>query len=97
MSVSNINSGIHVGVTQAHEKCAMKIKQRKKTNKNFFDDRKDFVWLLQKLDVTDVDELQVNNSSRYYLTSKQVNGHQKDGFSSVGARTGAIKPAMADT
>ena len=29
MSVSNINSGIHAGVTQAHEKCAMKIKERK--------------------------------------------------------------------
>ena len=24
------NSGIHVGVTQAHEECVMKIKERKK-------------------------------------------------------------------
>ena len=33
MSVLNINSGIHTGVTQAHEKCAMKMKEtRKKKN-----------------------------------------------------------------
>ena len=60
MSVSNRNSGIHTGVTQAHEKCAMKMKERKKNHgrvKNFFDDRKDFVWLLLKLDITNVDEL----------------------------------------
>ena len=68
MSVSNRNSGIHAGVTQAHKKCAMKIKERKKKEKrqpckNSFDDRKDFVWLLPKLDITDVDELQDNNSS----------------------------------
>ena len=30
MSVSNKNSGIHAGVMQAHEKCAMKIKEIKK-------------------------------------------------------------------
>ena len=30
-----------------------------------------------------------------YLFSKQVNGCQGDGFLSVGARTGAIKLAMA--
>ena len=61
MSVSNRNSGIHA---QAHEKCAMKMKESRKKEqprKNFFDDRKDFVWLLLKLDVTDVDELQDNN------------------------------------
>ena len=76
MSVSNINSGIHAGVTQAHEKYAMKIKVRKKKQwprKNFFDDRKDFVWLLLKLDVTDVDELQVNNSSHTKGTICLVN------------------------
>ena len=33
MSVLNINSGIHAGVTQAHEKCAMKIKERKKESR----------------------------------------------------------------
>ena len=46
MSVSNINSGIHAGVTQAHEKCVMKIKERNKKErkkkrrprKNIFDD-----------------------------------------------------------
>ena len=56
---------------QAHEKCVKegnkerKKKERRKKqlpHKNIFDDRKDFVWLLLKLDVTDVDELQVNSS-----------------------------------
>ena len=53
---------------------------------------------------TNVDELQDNNSAseshtklRYYLSSKRVNGRQKDWFSSVGARTGAIKLAMVGT
>ena len=32
-----------------------------------------------------------------YLFSKRVNRCQGDGFSSVGARTGAIKIAMAST
>ena len=51
MSVSNIYSRIPVGVTPAHEKRAMKIKERNKERKkrrpykNFFDDSKDFVWL----------------------------------------------------
>ena len=74
MSVSNRNSGIH---TQAHEKCVMKIKERKRKQwprKNFFDDRKDFVWLLLKLDVTDVDELQDNNSLHNKGTICLVNG-----------------------
>ena len=54
---------------QAHEKYAMEMKERNKERKkqrlckNFFDDRKDFVWLLLKLDITNVDELQDNNSS----------------------------------
>ena len=34
---------------------------------------------------------------RYYLFNKRVNRCQGDGFSSVGAQTGAIKPAMAGT
>ena len=76
MSVSNINSGIHDGGHASPRKCAMKIKERKKRwpHKNFFDDRKDFVWLLQKLDVTNVDELQVNNSSHTKGTICLVNG-----------------------
>ena len=32
-----------------------------------------------------------------YLSSKRVGKRQGDGFSSVGARTGAIKLAMAGT
>ena len=63
---------------QAHEKCAMKMKQRKKEkrrlHKIFFDDRKDFVWLLLKLDITYVDELQDNNSLHNKGTICLVNG-----------------------
>ena len=33
MSVLNINSGIHAGVTQAHEKCAMKMEESRKKEK----------------------------------------------------------------
>ena len=64
------------GFTQVHEKCAMKIKERKKRqpHKIFFDDRKDFVWLLLKLDVTNVNELQDNNSSHNKGTTCLVNG-----------------------
>ena len=44
-----------MGVTQAHEKYAMKIKKEKMTAAyKFFDDRKCFVWLLLKLDMTNV-------------------------------------------
>ena len=80
MSVSNRNSGIYAGVTQAHEKCVMKMKERNKERKKrrlrkkFFDDRKDFVWPLPKLVVTNVDELQVNNSSHTKGTICLVNG-----------------------
>ena len=64
MSVSNRNSGIHAGVTQAHEKCEMKMKKKHDDRiKKFFDDKKDFVWPLLKLDITNVKELQDNNSS----------------------------------
>ena len=89
------------GFTQAHDKCVMKIKRKKRQPHKFFDDREDFVWLLLKLDVTDVDELQDNNSSHNksttYLSSRWVNACQKDGFLSVGSRTGTIKLAMAGT
>ena len=67
------------GVIQAQEKCAMKMKEKNKERKNdgcvkIFDDRKDFVWLLLKLDMTDVNELQVNNSSHTKGTTCLVNG-----------------------
>ena len=70
---------------QAHEKCAMKMQEKKNDcHVNiFFDDRKDFVWLLLKLDITNVDELQDNNSSHTKGTIclvNGVNGHQRDGF-----------------
>ena len=80
MSVSNRNSGIHA---QAHEKCAMKMKEsrRKKEKendgrvKNFLMRQEgDFVCLLLKLDVTDVDELQANNSLHNKGTICLVNG-----------------------
>ena len=74
MSISNRNSWIHAGVTQAHEKCAKKRERKRQPRKNFFDDRKDFVWLLLKLDITHVDELQDNNSSHTKGTICLVNG-----------------------
>ena len=60
-----------------------KEKKKRRPCKNFFDDRKDFVWLLLKLDITNVDELQDNNSSYTKGTIclvNGVNGRQKDGF-----------------
>ena len=66
-----------MGVTQAHEKCVMKIKERKKNNgriKIAFDGRKDFVWLYHKFDVTDFNELRVNNSSHTKGAICLVNG-----------------------
>ena len=93
-----------LAVTQAHKKCVMKIKKKQRKNDGrikFFDDRKDFVWLLQNLDMTYVDEFQVNNSSHTkgttYLSSKWVNGLQKDGFLSVGTQMGTIKLTMPGT
>ena len=65
MNVSNINSGIHAGGHASPRKVCDENERKKKRRlrKNIFDDRKDFVWLLPKLDVTDL-ELQDNNSSR---------------------------------
>ena len=80
MSVSNINSRIHVGGHTSPRKVCdenKRKKQRKKKRrprKKFFDDRKDFVWLLLKLDMINVDELQVNNSSHTKGTICLVNG-----------------------
>ena len=77
MSVSNINSGIHAGGHASPQKvCDENEKKNKKTTaaKIFFDDKKNFVWLLPKLDVTDVDELKVNNSSHTKGTICLVNG-----------------------
>ena len=54
-----MNSGIHaIGHTSP-----LKVYNENKRRKKFFDDRKGFVWVFQKLYLTDVDELQVNNSS----------------------------------
>ena len=75
MSVLNINSGIHAGDQASPRKvCDENERKKQRPRKNFFDDRKDFVWLLPKLDVTDVDELQVNNSSHTKGTICLVNG-----------------------
>ena len=68
----------------------MKMKERNKERKKrrphkifLMTARKDFVWLLLKLDITNVDELQDNNSSHTKGTIclvNMVNGRQKDGF-----------------
>ena len=85
-------------LSQAHEKCAMKIKQRNKKKqrapKIFFDGRKEFIRCVRKTRAMDIKQLQVNDPSYIegttYLFSKRVNRCQGDGFSSVGAQTGAI-------
>ena len=76
MSVSNIHSEIHAGGHASPRKVCDENKRKKKLRlrKNIFDDREDFVWLLQKLDVTNVNELQVNNSSHTKGTICLVNG-----------------------
>ena len=57
MSVSNINSGIHGrGRASPRKVCDENKKKKPRLRKNFFDDRKDFVWLMLKLDVINVDE-----------------------------------------
>ena len=62
MSVSNRNSGIHA---QAHKKCAIKMKERKKMTGayNIFDYRKEFIRRVRKTRVMDIKRLQVNDSS----------------------------------
>ena len=79
MCVSNINSGIHARDHASPQKVCdenerRKKKKKRRPRKNIFDDRKDFVWLLQKLDMTDVDELQVSDSSHTKGTICLVNG-----------------------
>ena len=76
MSVSNINSRIHARGHASPRKVCDEMKERKKRQprKKFFDDRKDFVWPLPKLDITNVDELQDNNSSHTKGTICLVNG-----------------------
>ena len=67
----------------ARKVCDENERKKKTARKKFFDGRKDFVWLLLKLDITNVDELQDNNSSHTKGTIclvNGVNGRQKDGF-----------------
>ena len=77
MSVSNINSEIHAGGHASPQKVCNENKRKKKRwlRKNILmTATKDFVWVLQKLDVTDVDKLQVNNSSHTKGAICLVNG-----------------------
>ena len=93
-------SGIHV---QAHEVCDENERKERKKN----DGCLKYYWWQEG-----VYKARTENSChgyqtasgqrffihwRYYLFSKRVNRCQGDGFSSVGARTGAIKLAMAGT
>ena len=50
---------------QAHKKCAMKMKERKKNDGrlNIFDYRKEFIRRVRKTRVMDIKRLQVNDSS----------------------------------
>ena len=56
---------------------------------------------MRKTGVMDIKRLQVTDSSYIegtsYMFSKQVNRCQGDGFTNVGARTSAIKIALAGT
>ena len=54
------NSGIHGGGHANPRKVCNGNKEKNNGHVKIFD-RKDFVWLLLKLDMTDVDELQDNN------------------------------------
>ena len=83
---------------QAHKKMCdeMKVEARKNDGRlNIFVGRKEFIRCVQKARVMDNKRLQVNEGTICY--SKRVNRCQKDGFLSVGARTGAIKLVMAGT
>ena len=75
---SNRNSGIHGGGHANSRKVCDENKRKKekkrRPRKNFYDDRKDFVWLLLKLDITNVDKLQDNNSPHTKGTICLVNG-----------------------
>ena len=90
-----------------HEKVCDENERNKQTNKkkkthvrvkNVIDGRKHYIGRLQKTGEKDRDKLRVNDyghNEGTHLFSKRVNVCQGDGFSSVGARTGAIKLAMA--
>ena len=60
---------------QAHKKCAMKMKQRKKQRlrKNFYGERKDFIRLYQKNGGTGFDELRIIDSSSNEGTNSLLN------------------------
>ena len=76
MSVSNTNSGFMQGSRKPQKVCdENKIKEEKMiTMYNFFDGKKDYIWLYQKTGITDFDELQVNSSSHIKGTIRLVNG-----------------------
>ena len=65
------------GVTKAHEKCAMKIKERKKKKTtaayNFFYWKDDFIRLYQKTGWSDFDELWVTDSTLNEGTNSLIN------------------------
>ena len=99
----------HAKLPQAHEKVCDENERKKETNKQRKknDGRLKYYWWQEG-----VYKARTENSChgyqtasgqrffihwRYYLFSKRVNRCQGDGFSSVGARTGAIKLAMAAT
>ena len=62
--------------TKSVDENIQRKKERKKRwpRKDFFDDRKDFVRLYHKSDVTNFDELRVNNYSHTKGTICLVNG-----------------------
>ena len=64
------------GVTQAHEKCAMKMKERRRKNDGrvkFFYWKEDFIRLYQKTGWSDFDELRVTDSTLKKGTNSLTN------------------------
>ena len=54
------------------------------------------MWKTAKINAKNLSSM-ILDTMEYYLSSKRVNRCQGDGFSSMGAQTGAIKLAMAGT
>ena len=63
------------GVMQAHEKCAMKMKERRKNDGcvKFFYWKEDFIRLYQKTGWSDFDELRVTDSTLKKGTNSLTN------------------------
>ena len=97
-------SGVQVSSRKPTKKVCDECESRKnkrRAPKIFFDGRKEFIRRMRKTGVMDIKRLQVTDSSyiegSYYMFSKRMNRCQGDDFTSMDARTGTIKLALAGT